>query len=38
MKTKLTTSSPILYDQDFNLWVNSTIELLQQKRFDEYEN
>ena len=35
MKTKLTTSSPLLYDQDFNLWVNSTIELLQQKRFDE---
>ena len=35
MKTTLTTSSPVLYDEDFNSWVNSTIELLQQKRFDE---
>lgn len=35
MKTILTTSSPVLYDEDFNLWINSTIELLQQKRFDE---
>ena len=35
MKTALTTSSAFLYDQDFNLWVESTLELLQQKRFDE---
>jgi hypothetical protein len=35
MKTTLTTLSPSLYEQDFNLWIESTIELLQQKRFDE---
>lgn len=35
MTTTLTTSSPFLYDQDFNLWVESTVELLQQKRFDQ---
>ncbi|MEI6445030.1 MAG: DUF29 domain-containing protein [Nostocales cyanobacterium ELA583] len=29
------TLCPFLYDEDFNLWVESTIELLQQKRFDE---
>ncbi|MDF0553300.1 DUF29 domain-containing protein [Kamptonema sp. UHCC 0994] len=35
MKTTLTTLTSSLHDQDFNLWVESTIELLQQKRFDQ---
>lgn len=34
MKPTLTTLTSSLHDQDFNLWVESTIELLQQKRFD----
>lgn len=35
MKTTLTTLTSSLHDQDFNLWVESTIELLQQKRFEQ---
>lgn len=35
MKKTLTTLSSSLYNQDFHLWVESTIEILQQKRFDQ---
>nr|WP_026104052.1 DUF29 domain-containing protein [Anabaena sp. PCC 7108] len=35
MKNILTSLSSSLYNQDFHLWIESTIEILQQKRFAE---
>lgn len=35
MKTTLTNLSESLYNQDFHLWVESTIKILEQKRFDQ---